>query len=153
MTTICSQMEDDLNSFKSGKQLQSLKNGRWPQYWGKWKINSIFFQREDDPNFLEKGRQPQLSGKWKKTKRFGKWKTTSISRQMKDHINIFLNRVWPWICNKKALNFFLGTASLASPSLTGAWHSSAPACFFYFVIHFIFDLLWFMLNCILYYFN
>ena len=30
------------------------------------------------------------------------------------------------------LNFFLIRASLASPSLTWAWHSSAPACFLLF---------------------
>jgi hypothetical protein len=40
-------MEEDLNI---------LANGRRPQYFGKWKMTSIFWQIEDDLNVLANGR-------------------------------------------------------------------------------------------------
>ena len=95
-------MEDELNF---------LADGRRPQYFGKWKSTSklwqlkakwISFYIEDDLNIFSNGRQLQY---------FGKWKITLISFQLEDN-----------------LNFLLGKASLASPSLFWAWHSSAPAC-------------------------
>ena len=45
-------MEDNLNN---------LANGRRPQYFGKWKKTSIFWQMEDDLNILANGRQPHIS--------------------------------------------------------------------------------------------
>ena len=41
-------MEDDLNF---------LANGRRPQFFGKWKTTSIFWEMEDNLSFLEIGRQ------------------------------------------------------------------------------------------------
>ena len=72
-------MEDDLNY---------LENGLRPQFFGKWKTNSIsrkwkaisiLWQMEDNLNSLENGRRPQL---------FGKWKTTSIIWKMEDDLNL-----------------------------------------------------------------
>ena len=66
---------------------------------------------------------------------------------MEDDINILANRRWHqsrktnwylffnWktnsilVCKEDYLNFLLDKAGLASPSLSRAWHSSAPACF------------------------
>jgi hypothetical protein len=59
-------MEDDHNF---------VPNARRPQYFGKWKTTSVFWQMEDDFNILANGRRPQY---------FGKWKTTSIFCQMED---------------------------------------------------------------------
>jgi hypothetical protein len=47
-------MEDDLNF---------VQNGRPPQYFGKWKMTSIFRQIEDNLNILANGRLPQYFGK------------------------------------------------------------------------------------------
>ena len=41
-------MEDDLNILENGRQLQNLANGRWLQYFGKWKTTSISWLIEDD---------------------------------------------------------------------------------------------------------
>ena len=61
-----------------------------------------FLNMEDGLNIFLKGRLPQY---------FGKRKKTSMFFQLEHN-----------------LNFLLGKASLASPSLFWAWHSSAPAC-------------------------
>ena len=71
--------EDNLNIFE---------NGRWPQYFWKWKTTSIFLKMEDNLNIFENGRRPQyffLNGrqpkffiKYKTTSIFWKWKTTLI---------------------------------------------------------------------------
>ena len=54
MSIVVSKLEDDLIF---------LANGRRPQFFGKWKTTSIFWQMEDDLNFLVHGRQPSLFGK------------------------------------------------------------------------------------------
>jgi hypothetical protein len=66
-------MEDDLNSFAKGRR---------PQYFGKWKTTSIFWQMEDNLNILTNGRR---------TKYFGKWKTTSICWLTEDDLDILEN--------------------------------------------------------------
>ena len=52
MTSILSQMEDDINF---------ISIGRRPQLYFKWKMTSILFQMEDDLNFFSNGRRPKLS--------------------------------------------------------------------------------------------
>ena len=37
-------MEDDLNFWKMEDDLNILENGRRPQYFGKWKMTSIFLE-------------------------------------------------------------------------------------------------------------
>ena len=59
--------------FKLEDDLNFLANGRRPQYFGKWKLTSIFWQMEDtyifggkmedDLNSLENGRRPQFINK------------------------------------------------------------------------------------------
>jgi hypothetical protein len=56
-------MEDNLYFFQMEDILNFLVNKRRPQYFGKWKTTSIFWQMEDDIN----GRQTH-------------WKTTSIGK-------------------------------------------------------------------------
>ena len=43
-------MEDDLNILAIGKQ---------PEYFGKWKTTTIYWQMEDDYNILANGRRTQ----------------------------------------------------------------------------------------------
>jgi hypothetical protein len=61
---------------------KSVKFGRRPQYFGKWKTTSIFWQMEDNLNIWVNGRRPHD---------FGKWKTTSLFWQMEDNLNIMAN--------------------------------------------------------------
>ena len=68
----------------------------------------------DDLNILRNGRQPQS---------FGKRKTTLIFWYIEDDINVLKLAA--------EFNFLLGKDGLASPSLSRAWHSSAPACYYY----------------------
>ena len=49
-------MEDDLNFSKMEDNLNFCKNGRCPQFFGKWKMTSIFLKIEDDLIFFENGR-------------------------------------------------------------------------------------------------
>ena len=51
-------MEDNINIFSNGRQPQLfLLNGRLPQYFGKWKTTSIFWQMEEDINILANERR------------------------------------------------------------------------------------------------
>ena len=66
MTTIFSQMEDDLNFFeddfylwKMEDDLNIVANGRRTQYFSKWKTTPTFWKMEDDLNYLENRRRPQ----------------------------------------------------------------------------------------------
>ena len=61
---------------------------------------------------------------------FAKLKMTSSLIKMEDNLNLNINRTQPhfvvWINDN--LSFLLGNAVLTNPSLSRAWHSSAPAC-------------------------
>ena len=89
---------------------------------------------EDDHNTLVNGRQPQYlaNGRWhqlfyngRQPECFDKLKTTSMFWQMEDDIN---RRQTHCFQLEDDLNFLIGKAGLANPSLSWAWHSSAPAC-------------------------
>ena len=71
-------MEDDLNI---------LANGRWPQYFGKWKTTLIFCQMEDDLNILAKWNMISIFRKWKR-----KWKMEDDIRffKLEDELILFL---------------------------------------------------------------
>jgi hypothetical protein len=57
MTSIFSQMEDDLNFFKNGRQPQFLKIEE----------DLNFFKNERQPQYFKNGRRPELFFKWKTT--------------------------------------------------------------------------------------
>ena len=91
-------MEDDLNK---------LENGRRPQFFGKWKMTSMFWKMEynlnlgpklkDDLNVLANERRPQFFGKWKMTSLL--WKMEEDLHfsfwKMEDNHNSKLNRRLP----------------------------------------------------------
>ena len=56
-------MEDDLNFWNMEDDLNSLENGRRPQFFGKMEDDLNFWNMEDDLNSLENGRQPLFFGK------------------------------------------------------------------------------------------
>ena len=113
-TSIFEKWEDDPNFPKMEDNLNFSKNGRRPQLFNKQKMTSSFPTMQDDLNFWKMGRRPQFS-------------------KIEDHINFSKIRagrtVVFWV--EYRLNFYLVTAS---PSCSWAWHSSAPACLFTFVL-------------------
>ena len=93
-------MEDDLNLFSNEKQSHFFFN---------WKMTSIYFLMVNDFNFLlSNGRGPQFC--------FSTW------RQPQSIFVLLLN-------NSGRNSLKVRPSNLASqPSLSWAWHSSAPAC-------------------------
>ena len=154
-------MEDDLNFQEMEDDINFSGNGRWPLFFRKLKTTSIFHEMEDDLNFSRNGRRPQFqemeenfnfSGNGRRPQFFGKWKTTSIFHEMEDNLNFSGNRRQlkfsengrPPQFNISWYQIFLSyfywlmliknnlQINQSQPSLTWAWHSSAPACFRFF---------------------
>ena len=108
-------MEDKLKKNHMEDILKFLVNGRRPQYFGKWNTTSIFWQMVDDHNILANGRQHQSFDNGRQPQKYGKWKTTSIFWQSEDDIN---GRQTHFFQLEDDLNFLIGKAELASPSLS-----------------------------------
>ena len=67
-------------SYKIEDVISFSADGRWPQYFWKWKTTSIFQEMEDDLNFSGNKRHINSSGSWRQPLVFWKWKTTRVFR-------------------------------------------------------------------------
>ena len=65
-------MEDDLNNYEIGEDLNILENVRRPQYFGKRKTTTTVWKMEDNLNMLRYARDPQYFVMLKITSTFGK---------------------------------------------------------------------------------
>ena len=143
-------MEDDLNFWWKWKTTSIFQETEDDLSFRKWKTTSILQEMEEDLNFSENWSPPQFFRKWKTTKVFRKWKSTSIQLIPVDtnwYQLIPVDTNWyNWyqlIPNISELLLFANVDSKfliknnlqlnqSQPSLTWAWHSSAPACFLIF---------------------
>jgi hypothetical protein len=80
---------DLVSSQELEDELNSLANGRPPQFYVKMEDNLNFFAKWKTTSiFLQNGKQPQYFGKFEGNLNIlAKWKTTSILRKMEDNLN------------------------------------------------------------------